>query len=273
MIKSSFNYEASVIVMNRNRIELLKQCLESIERYSKDVRYELIIVDSLSNDGSRDYLLANWVDRATLIFEHDDTSYAASNNRAMKWSYGEYIYLMNNDCEARSGWLRNAIDFARDNKDVGHIASLVLWPDGRVMSHGANLLSSGCTDACFRGLPEKHPELKNPMNFAYAGFGLYRKDLCEKLNYLPEYPVPIYFDDTAYSMEVWRAGYDVRYCPSSTIIHKLYHDENRKHHKDAVAIGLKSFNEDWGEFLKENNGFKPDFPFTGKRPYKNGDKK
>ena len=79
--KNELNYEASVIVVTRNRPELLKNCLASIEKYSKDVRYELIIVDSSTRKEVRDYLLTNWADRATLIFEHDDTSYAASNNR------------------------------------------------------------------------------------------------------------------------------------------------------------------------------------------------
>lgn len=269
MIKENFPYEASIIVMNKNRIELLKNCLESIEAHTKDVNYELIIVDALSSDGSRDYLLTNWANKATLIFEKDNTSYAASNNRAMKWSYGKYIYLLNNDCEARPGWLRNAIDFAEADKTIGHVASLVLWPNGNIMSHGANLSSSGCTTACLRGKPEDHPILQEQMNFAYAGFGLYRRELLEKIDYLPEYPCPIYFDDTSFSLRVWEEGYDVRYCPSSVIVHKLYHEE-REHHKTALADGLKCFNAEWGEFLKENNGFSPDYPFTGKRPYRNG---
>jgi len=52
MRKSDFRYEASIIVMNKNRVKLLKNCLESIEEYTKDVDYELIIVDALSNDGA-----------------------------------------------------------------------------------------------------------------------------------------------------------------------------------------------------------------------------
>lgn len=272
-IKKDYDYEASIIVMNKNRLNLLINCLNSIEKYTKDVNYELIIVDALSTDGSREYLLSNWCGKASLIFEKDDTSYAASNNRAMKWAYGKYIYLLNNDCEVCEGWLRKAIDFAENNPDVGHVASLVLWPNGEIMSHGANLLANGITDACFRGKPENIPEIKISGNYAYAGFGLYKKELCEKIGFLPEYPVPIYFDDTGYSLDVWRLGFDVRYCPDSKIIHVLYHDENRKHHieRKAMQKGLEAFMKEWGDFLKENKGFKPDLPFTGKRPYKKGD--
>lgn len=265
MIKKNYPYEASVIVMNKNRIEILKNCLESIEKYSQNVYYELIIVDALSTDGSREYLQKEWSKKASLIFEKDDTSYAASNNRAFKWSYGKYIYALNNDCEATENWLRNAIDFAEKDKQIGHVASLVLWPNGKVMSHGGNLGDGGWTEKPYQ---DKN-RISKVANYAYAGFGLYRRDLLDELGYLPEYPVPIYFDDTTWGMEIWKAGYDVRYCPDSVIIHKLYHDENRKHHKNAAADGMKFFLAEWGEFLKENKGFHPDYPFTGVRPFKN----
>lgn len=272
--KVDYNYEASVIVMNKNRLDLLKKCLESIEKYSQDVNYELIIVDNLSTDGSKEYLLKEWSEKAVVIFEKDPTSYAASNNRVMKWSYGKYIYLMNNDCEARPGWLRKAIDFAEQNPDVGHVASLVLWPDGTVMSHGANLLSTGHTENIGRFRPKEKEKFMKVGNYAYAGFGLYRRDLAEKVGFLPEYNVPIYFDDPGFALAIWELGYDVRYCPDSVIIHTLFHDHNRNHHKelDAIGKGLKYFMGDWGEFLTENKGFFPDYPFTGKRPYKNGEK-
>ena len=269
MRKIDFPYEASVIVMNKNRLDLLVQCLKSVEENTSNVNYELIIVDTLSTDGSRDYLLSNWSKKAVIIFEKDNTSYAASNNRAMRFSYGKYIYLLNNDCIAHAGWLRNAVDFAESDEQIGHVASLVLWPDNTVMSHGSNIAALGYSVIPFKKFNADRPELQQVGNYAYAGFGLYRSDLLEKVGYLPEYNVPIYFDDTAYGLEVWRAGYDVRYCPSSVITHVLYHTE-RNHHKGAIEQGQVEFMAEWGKFLKDNNGFTPGLPFKGRRPYKNG---
>lgn len=275
MVKGNFPYEASIIVMNKNRIELLEKCLKSIEEFTRDVYYELIIVDALSIDGSRDYLLKNWSERASLIFESDNTSYAASNNRAMKWSYGKYIYLLNNDCQARPHWLRNAIDFAEQNPEVGHVASLVLWPNGTVMSHGANLDRHGNTVVPCMRKSQNALELREIGNYAYAGFGLYKREVLEKIGYLPEFNVPIYWDDTSYSLDVWSLGYDVRYCPSSQIVHVLYHSD-REHHREHKALerGRKEFMALWSEFLEKNNGFAPSFPFPfkGERPWRNGER-
>lgn len=260
MIKAQLNYEASIIITNKNRLDLLKKCLESIEKYTTDVNYELIVVDSLSTDGTREYLYKEWQDKAVLIFEKDNTSYAASNNRAMKFSYGKYIYLLNNDCEATPRWLRNAIDFAEKDLSIGHVASLVLNENKTVQSFGANLDENG------RTIINRKADTLKVGNFAYAGFGLYRRDVLEKVNYLPEYNSCIYWDDTGYGLKIWEAGYDLRYCPDSVICHK-YHRSERKHQDGAMEKGRVDFLAEWGEFLKENKGFYPEFPFSGKRPY------
>lgn len=264
------NYEASIIVMNRNRKKLLFNCLEAIEKNTKDVNYELIIVDSLSLDGSRELLFNKYQDKATLIFEKDDTSYAVSNNKAMKWSSGKYIYLLNNDCIPHVGWLRNAIDYAENDKQIGHVASLVLWPDSTVMSYGCNITKEGYSELPFSKCLANIPELQRPGNYAYAGFGLYRRDLLEEIGYLPDFDVPIYFDDTHYGMEIWRLGFNVRFCPDSIITHTLYHTD-RSHHNGAQERGLKAFMNVWSNFLQENDGFAPDYPFTGKRPWRNNE--
>lgn len=259
-------YEASIIVMNKNRLDLLAGCLSSIEENTKDVDYELIIVDALSTDNSRDYLFGNWRNKAVIIFEKDNTTYAESNNKAMRWSSGKYIYLLNNDCKVHAGWLRNAIDFAENDKQIGHVASLVLWADGKIMSHGSNINKRGYSEVPF--MKQFPSENSNKIgNYAYAGFGLYRRDVLEKIGYLPEFDVPIYWDDTSYGMDVWRCDYDVRYCPSSIITHCLYHSD-REHHKGAIEKGQKEFMRLWGKFLEENNGFYPGYPFTGRRPSK-----
>lgn len=283
MVKKNFFYEASIIVMNKNRVQLLQECLKSIKENTKDINYELIIVDALSSDddkvvesgeecrGSRNYLYERWIDKAVVIFEKDNTSYAASNNRAMRWAYGKYVYLLNNDCRVHPNWLRSAIDFMEADKQIGHTASLVMWPHQKIMSHGANLDAKGNTIVPFGG--KSMIEARHVGNYAYAGFGLYRRDVLEQVGYLPEFNVPIYWDDTSYSLDVWRLGLDVRYCPDSVITHVLYHSD-RQHHRELKALenGRKEFMALWGDFLEKNDGFAPTYPYTGVRPWRNGEK-
>lgn len=259
--------EASIIVLNKNRIELLKDCLDSIEEYTKDVDYKLYIIDAGSVDGSREYIFTNYQEKADLIFESEQTNYAECNNRVMRMCNTPYIYLLNNDCLVTSGWLRNAIDFAEKDKTIGHVASLVLWDKEKVQSHGANLTKIGDTIICFQGLNKNDSRLKEIKNYAYGGLGLYRKDILEKYGYIPEYPCKIYWADVSSCMRTWEVGYDVRYCPDSVVIH-LLHDSERKGHCDDTDKGRQVLLAEYGKFLEENNGFEPDYPFTGKRPYR-----
>ncbi|OQA18883.1 MAG: putative glycosyl transferase [bacterium ADurb.Bin363] len=263
--------EASVIVSHKNRIKLLKKCLQSIEEHTKDVDYKLYIIDAGSSDGSREYLKEKWSDRAELIFEKNPSTYAESNNRVMKLCDTSYIYLLNNDCLVRPGWLRNAIDMVENDKQIGHVASLVLFGDGMVQSHGANITKKGNTHCCYSMWNPDSIRVRQVANFAYAGLGLYRKDLLEKLGYLPEYPSKIYWSDTGWGMKVWRAGFDVRYCPKSEVVHFLDPSERQGHSLD-IETGRRAFMKEWGDFLEKNNGFAPDFPFTKQRPWKNGEK-
>lgn len=270
MIKST--YEASIIIVNKNRVELLKNCLESIEKYTKDVKYELIVVDSLSTDGSRDFLLSSWANKATLIFEKDNLSYAESSNRAFKWCNSEYLYLLNNDCEVTPGWLRNAIDFTKMSKTIGHTVSLVLNKDKTVRSHGANLLKNGLSVIPYSKCNINNERISVVNNYAYGGLGLYRRDVLEKVNYIPLLGNRLYYEDTAYGLEVWRAGYSVTYCPSSIVFH-MYHPSERNGFDKEIEDGHKAFMNTWGNFLENNNGFSPEYPYKGILPYKNSDKK
>lgn len=268
---------ADVVVTTFNRIECLKKSLQSIREHTA-CNYQLIVIDVGSKDGTREYLLREWADKATLIFEQRRFSYAQSCNNGMRYGRAKYIAMINDDCEATPGWLDNAVNAMEKDPTIGHGAHVVLRADrNHIMSAGANVNRGGCTTIPFMDFewekPEQRAKVQNPenygysRNFAYAGFGVYRRDLLEKLGYLPEFPVVIYFDDTDYGMKVNSLGYDVRLIPDSVIVHFMVH-ENREFHPLSANIGHLCFNSRWSEFLNNNDGYRGGEP----RPYLNGRK-
>lgn len=263
--------EASVIVTNFNRLEWLKMCLVSIEAYTRDVDYELVIIDAGSTDGCREYLMQNYQHQATLIFEGRLFSYAQSCNRAMRLCREPYVSLLNNDCTVTAGWLRKAIDKLNSDKQIGHLAHKVLRHDAiRIMSHGANFDIYGNTVIPFINFHRDDPQANQEGNYGYAGFGIYRRDVLEQLGYLPEWPVRIYWDDADNGLRVNALGLDVRYCPESAIIHSMPAEE-REGFDQSINVGRKFFMDIWSDFLKENNGFNPSFPKQPtEKPYQNG---
>jgi len=263
--------ETAIIIMNLNRLDYLQRCLESVERNTADVAYELVIVDAGSSDESRRWLLDNYASRATLLFEGRRYSYAQSNNRAMRLCREPYIALLNNDMLVEPGWLRIAIDTMRADESIGHLAHKLLWAGGtHIQTHGANISREGNSHSCWCRRERNDPEANRPANFAYAGLGLYRRDVLEQVGYLAEWPNQIYWPDTDHGMRVNALGLDVRYCPQSEVIHLLVEDEN-KHGWDDAAIGRHWFKKSWGEFLEVNDGFVPRLPKRPQdRPWRNG---
>ena len=42
----------SIIILNHNNKEIITKCLDSVIKYSKNMEYELIVVDNQNTDGS-----------------------------------------------------------------------------------------------------------------------------------------------------------------------------------------------------------------------------
>ena len=71
--RSSFKYEASVIIPVRNRIKTIKDAIDSVLRQKTDFPFNLIVVDNLSTDGTTE-AIAGYSDERLIhvIPERDD---------------------------------------------------------------------------------------------------------------------------------------------------------------------------------------------------------
>lgn len=87
--------DISVIIVNYNTIELTKNCVESIIRNTKEVSYEIILVDNGSKDGSKEYFEKD--KRITYIYSEENLGFGRANNLGLNYSKGSYIFLLNSD--------------------------------------------------------------------------------------------------------------------------------------------------------------------------------
>ncbi len=87
--------ELSIIIVNYNGKDYLKDCLESISKCCT-VSHEVILVDNASSDGSQSFLKENYPE-VVLIENKDNTGFAKANNIGVKKSTGRNILLLNND--------------------------------------------------------------------------------------------------------------------------------------------------------------------------------
>ena len=128
----------STIVINWNRKELLRACLTSLARQA-NVRFETIVVDNGSTDGSAD--VAEREFGARVIRNLENRGFCAANNQGIAAARGEFIALLNNDAEAESGWLAALRRAFENHPSAGMAASKVLvWEDPSRIDKAGHLI-------------------------------------------------------------------------------------------------------------------------------------
>ncbi len=123
--------ELSVIIVNRNVRELLKQCLQSVRSQWPwpDKGLELIVVDNASSDGSAEAISAGFPD-VKLIKNPDNRGFGRACNQGMAVSSGRYLMILNPDTVIRKGLFQSLIEFMDHTPKAGLAGPKVLNEDG-----------------------------------------------------------------------------------------------------------------------------------------------
>lgn len=93
----------STIILNWNRVELLRQCIDSYLATVKD-DYELMIIDNASSDGSIEYLRQIEMENRARVFYLEENSGGEGFNLAIPQTTGDLIHLCENDQVFLPGW-------------------------------------------------------------------------------------------------------------------------------------------------------------------------
>lgn len=90
--------ELSIIIVNWNSVEFLKECISSIIANVNNLRYEVIVVDNASYDGSEEVIRTKF---PTVKFIQSDKNvgFARANNLGSKSAQGEKLLFLNPDTE------------------------------------------------------------------------------------------------------------------------------------------------------------------------------
>jgi GT2 family glycosyltransferase len=207
----------SVVVVNWNRKNLLRACLESL-RAQTGVSFETIVVDNGSTDGSP--AVAEEFG-ATVIRNVENRGFCAANNQGIAAAKGEFIALLNNDAEAEPGWLAALVRAASKAPEVGMAASKVLvwedpgridkvghliFPDGQNRGRGAGAIDSGQFD--------REEEVLWPDGCA----ALYRKAMLDAIGGFDE-DFFAYGDDAELGLRARIAGWRCVYAPDAVVRH------------------------------------------------------
>ncbi|MEG1590077.1 glycosyltransferase family 2 protein [Chryseobacterium sp.] len=108
----------SIIIVNYNVTQLLRNCLISIEKYSDGVDYEVIVIDNKSTDSSWSDLIPEFP-KVHFMASEENGGFAKANNEAIKTAIGEYVLILNPDTELEGFYLKEILDFADSKTNFG----------------------------------------------------------------------------------------------------------------------------------------------------------
>ncbi|WP_191017334.1 glycosyltransferase [Treponema zioleckii] len=126
--RENFNYDVSVIIVNYNTRELLKNCLKSLYEHTKDVSFEVFVSDNGSKDGSLEMLRENFP-QVKIIDNNANLGFGAANNRALEKATGKYVFYLNSDTVLLNNAVKIFFDYWEQNDANGSLGAI-----------GANLL-------------------------------------------------------------------------------------------------------------------------------------
>jgi GT2 family glycosyltransferase len=155
----------TIIIPTRDRADLLRACVESLDRHRCSAVAELIVVDNGSVEpATREYLATLARREATKVLPYPAAfNWSAVNNFAARHASGEYLLFLNNDVEALvPGWLDALLAFA-SRPEIGIVGALLLYPDGTVQHAGVVLGLTGYAGHVFAG---RRPDETTPLGRA-----------------------------------------------------------------------------------------------------------
>ena len=120
--------EVSIIIVNWNTVDLLRECLRSVYLETKTISFEVIVIDNASADESVE-MVRNEFCEAKLIANTKNLGFAAANNQGIAISEGRYVLLLNSDTVVLDQAIQKSIAFADNYPDTAVVGCRILNPD------------------------------------------------------------------------------------------------------------------------------------------------
>ncbi|MFN9456470.1 MAG: glycosyltransferase family 2 protein, partial [Acidobacteriota bacterium] len=216
---------ASVIVVNWNRCELLRECLVSIEKQvtsaGSPFPSETIVVDNGSEDGSPELVISEFP-AVRLIRNRSNRGFCAANNQGIAAARGERIALLNNDAVADPLWLAELCGALDGAETVGMAASKIVQyeaPD-RIDKAGHILYLDGQNRG--RGTGEADEgQYDGPLEVGWPDgcAAMYRRAMLQQIGGFDE-DLFAYADDAELGLRARIAGWRCAYAPGAVVRHR-----------------------------------------------------
>ena len=251
----------SIIIPTKDKVDLLKRCIESIESKTSYRNYEIIIVDNSSTDPATLTYLESI--RHRVVKFDQPFNFSKINNFAARYAKGEHLLFLNNDIEVvEEHWLEAMLEHSQ-RPEVGMVGGLLLYPSGsawhtpRTIQHaGVTLGVGGVAGHAFKYLPvdrhnyfNLHRVVRN-CSAVTAACAMIRRNVFEEIGGFNE-NLRVAFGDIDLCLRLRKKGYLIIYTPYAMLYHHECATRGRLHppEDEAYMIDL------WGGTFIEGDPY------------------
>ncbi len=121
----------SVIILNYNTFDLTCNCIESVYKHTKEVDFEVIVVDNCSTLCNADDFLLKFPN-IKLVKSTTNNGFANGNNQGIAVASGTFILLLNSDCYLIEDSISKSVHYYLNNSLNGVLTAKLIYPDGRL---------------------------------------------------------------------------------------------------------------------------------------------
>jgi GT2 family glycosyltransferase len=247
----------SIIVPTRDRLELLRPCVESVLGSTSYEPFELLIVDNGSTDPAALAYLADVANRPRVrVVRYDRPyNYSAINNFAAAQATGSYLCLLNNDTEVVTPeWLTEMMRYAvRD--EIGAVGAKLLYDDGTIQHAGVVVGLGDAAGHAHRFLPSNdpgyfcQPHVAQYVTAVTAACLVVEKRKFDAIGGLDEQDLAVAYNDVDLCLKLQSAGWRNVYVPHAVLLHhesKSRGSDSSPENRDRYGGELRVLQERWG---------------------------
>lgn len=247
----------SIIVPTRDRVELLRPCVDSVLRTTTYEPFEIVVVDNGSTDSATlQYLKELKLRPSVRVLSYDRPyNYSAINNFAVQRAAGDFLCLLNNDTEVvEPDWLTEMMRYAV-REDIGAVGAKLLYEDGTIQHAGVVVgLGEGAGHA-HRFQPADDPGYFRQAHVAQfvsavtAACLVTEKRKFDAVGGLDAENLAIAYNDVDLCLKLQAAGWRNVYVPHAVLIHhesKSRGNDVSPEHIERYSRELRVLQERWG---------------------------
>lgn len=257
----------SILIPNKDNINILSTCIESIIKKSSYKNYEIIVIENNSTEKETfDYYesLKKYNNVKLVKYESNgEFNYSSINNYGVQFAEGDHLLFLNNDIEVISeNWLQEMLMYSQ-REDIGAVGAKLYYENDTIQHAGVIIGIGGFAGHSHRHTPRgmggyfSRCKIQQNLSAVTAACLMMRKNVFKEINGFDEI-FKVALNDVDLCLRIRKAGYLIAWTPYAELYHyesvsRGYEDTPEK--KKRFEGEVNRFKERWNDILKNGDPY------------------